>query len=47
MGQVPARAGKKDIINHCNTLGMCSDEVEVVFDTTPRIENDYLNKIGL
>ena len=49
MGSLPVRAGKKDIVNHCNTIGMCadSDEVEVVFDTTPRVENAYLNTIGL
>jgi hypothetical protein len=49
MGQVPASAGKKDIINHCNTLGMCAEVegVEVEFDTTPRVENGYLNTIGL
>lgn len=49
MGQVPTSAGKKDIINHCNTMGMCAEagDVEVVFDTTPRVENAYLNTIGL
>lgn len=49
MGQVPVSAGKKDIVNHCNTIGVCADseEVEVVFDTTPRVENAYLNTLGL
>jgi hypothetical protein len=49
MGSLPTSAGKKDIINHCNTLGMCAEagDVEVVFDTTPRVENAYLNTIGL
>jgi len=49
MGQVPTSAGARDIVNHCNTMGMCAEagDVEVVFDTTPRVENGYLNKIGL
>ncbi len=47
MGQVPTSAGARDIVNHCNTMGMCAEVegVEVIFDPTPRIENAYLNTL--
>ena len=49
LGQVPKRTGHKDVVNHCMAMGMCAeaDEVVVSFDETPRIENEYLNQLGL
>lgn len=45
---LPDKASERDIVNHCKTYNVLADGDRVVIvRDEPRIENEYLNQIGL
>lgn len=47
-GSLPMTAGKDEVVNCCRSISKVTDaDVTVVFDKTPRVENEYLNSLNL